>query len=38
MTNKQPVIRVQWLIAMAIVGIAVVAVLWVLFASNGVST
>jgi hypothetical protein len=38
MTNKQPVVRVQWLIAIAIVGIALLALLWVLLASNGVST
>ena len=36
MTNDKPAIRVQWLIAMAIVGIALVALVWVLFGSSGV--
>ena len=36
MTNDKPAVRVQWLIAMAIVGIALIALVWVLFGSSGV--
>jgi hypothetical protein len=34
--EKEPVVRVQWLVAMAIVGIALVALVWVLFGTTGV--
>ena len=33
--KKQPAVRLQWLIAMAIVGVALLALVWVLFASSG---
>ena len=36
MSNDKPAIRVQWLIAMAIVGIALIALAWALFGSSSV--
>ena len=36
MTDDKPVVRVRWLVAMAIVGVALVALMWVLFASTGI--
>jgi hypothetical protein len=35
-TKKEPVVRVQWLVALAIVGIALLALMWVLFGTTGV--